>query len=48
MALSALAKRYSVAQLEALLETPPASMPAPPVDAAGRAALAAYLRAAYP
>jgi glucose/arabinose dehydrogenase len=40
--------RLTQAQIEALLETPPASMPAPPVNAEGRAALAAYLRAAFP
>jgi len=48
MELAGLGARYSAATLGALLESPPASMPAPPVDAAGRAALAAYLRAAYP
>lgn len=34
-------------EIEALLETPPASMPAPPVNAEGRAALGAYVRAAF-
>lgn len=48
MELTGLGARYSAVMLGALLESPPASMPAPPLDAAGRAALAAYLRAAYP
>ncbi len=48
MALSGLGARYSGAALTALLTAPPAPMPAPATDDAGRAALAAYLRAAYP
>lgn len=48
MQLAGLGARYSNAALGALLATPPASMLAPAVDDASRAALAAYLRAAYP
>lgn len=46
--LARLGARYSAAQLAALLQSPPASMPAPPLDAAERTALVAYLRAAFP
>lgn len=48
MALTALGARYAQADLVALLKAPPASMPAPAIDEADRAALAAYLRAAWP
>lgn len=46
--LAGLASRYSVDQIEALLRAPPASMPAPPLDAGQRQTLAGNLRAAYP
>ena len=48
MELAGLGARYSAAALVALLETPPASMPVPPLDGSGRAALVAYLQAAFP
>ena len=46
--LGTLGARYSEAELMALLVAPPASMPAPAIDDADRAALVAYLRATYP
>lgn len=46
--LAGLASRYTIDQIDALLRAPPASMPAPPLDAGQRQALARYLRAAYP
>jgi mono/diheme cytochrome c family protein len=46
--LARLGARYSAVQLAALLQSPPASMPAPPLDEAERTALVAYLRAAFP
>lgn len=48
MVLGTLGARYGDADLAALLKAPPASMPAPAIDDADRAALAAYLRAAWP
>lgn len=48
MDLVGLGTRHSAGALSGLLETPPAPMPVPPLDAAGRAALVAYLRAAFP
>lgn len=48
MVLNTLGARYVQAGLVALLEAPPASMPAPAIDDADRAALAAYLQAAWP
>jgi mono/diheme cytochrome c family protein len=48
MPLGTLGARYSAAELMALLVAPPASMPAPAIDDADRAALVAYLRAAFP
>jgi mono/diheme cytochrome c family protein len=48
MVLNALGARYAHADLVALLKAPPASMPAPALDDTDRAALAAYLRAAWP
>ncbi len=48
MTLARLGQRYSGAGLAQVLATPPASMPAPALDDAARAALVAYLQAAYP